>query len=129
MLQKISLWRKIHLMYSFFVVRRIISHIVTFTFYCVVIPTSVFVPEVKISSWGVVYIPTTITLLNSVGTPRFVTTSIPLIKFYQNGKNSGENLLLLNIYNFISLVVAHSIYYSSGSSLRMLCPCIEREQL
>ncbi|XP_073105406.1 glucomannan 4-beta-mannosyltransferase 1 isoform X2 [Elaeis guineensis] len=76
--KKISLWRKIHLMYSFFVVRRIISHIVTFTFYCVVIPASVFVPEVNISSWGVVYIPTTITLLNSVGTP----SSFHLLPFW-----------------------------------------------
>ncbi|XP_010937357.1 probable glucomannan 4-beta-mannosyltransferase 9 [Elaeis guineensis] len=66
---KISLWRKIYLMYSFFVVQRIIAHVVTFTFYCVVIPASVLVPEVKISKWGVVYIPTTMTLLHSVGTP------------------------------------------------------------
>ncbi|KAG1342517.1 putative glucomannan 4-beta-mannosyltransferase 9 [Cocos nucifera] len=66
---KISLWKKIYLAYSFFVVQRIIAHIVTFTFYCVVIPASVLVPEVKISKWGVVYIPTTMTLLHSVGTP------------------------------------------------------------
>ncbi|RWW18541.1 hypothetical protein GW17_00017465 [Ensete ventricosum] len=31
---------------------------------------NVFVPEIEVSTWGVVYIPTTITLLNSVGTPR-----------------------------------------------------------
>ncbi|THU60136.1 hypothetical protein C4D60_Mb07t09440 [Musa balbisiana] len=67
--KKVSPRKKIYLIYSFFIVRRIISHTVTFMFYCVVIPSSVFVPEVKVSTWGVVYIPTTITLLNSVGTP------------------------------------------------------------
>ncbi|ONK73851.1 uncharacterized protein A4U43_C03F230 [Asparagus officinalis] len=67
--KKVSLWKKIHLIYSFFIVRRIIAHIVTFTFYCVVIPASVLVPEVSIPMWGVAYIPTTITLLHAVGTP------------------------------------------------------------
>ncbi|WOL20270.1 putative mannan synthase 9 isoform X1 [Canna indica] len=67
--KKVAAKKKIYLIYSFFIVRRILSHTVTFMFYCVVIPFSVFVPEVKVTPWGVVYIPTTITLLNSVGTP------------------------------------------------------------
>lgn len=50
--------------------RKIVAHIVTFTFYCIIIPTTIFVPEVHIPKWGCVYIPTIITLLNSVGTPR-----------------------------------------------------------
>ncbi|KAJ3679672.1 hypothetical protein LUZ60_017683 [Juncus effusus] len=67
--KKLSIWRKLHLIYSFFIVRRVFSHIVTFMFYCVVIPTSILVPEVTVPKLGVVYIPTTITLLNLVGTP------------------------------------------------------------
>ncbi|KAJ6830366.1 putative mannan synthase 11 [Iris pallida] len=76
--QKVSILKKVHLIYSFFAVKRIFSHIVTFLFYCVLIPASVFVPEVELSKWGVIYIPTTITLLNCVGTP----SSIHLILFW-----------------------------------------------
>ncbi|KAJ4818030.1 cellulose synthase like [Rhynchospora pubera] len=76
--KKLSMWRKLHLVYSFFVARRVFSHIVTFMFYCIVIPTSILVPEVSVPKLGVVYIPTTITILNSVGTP----SSFHLIIFW-----------------------------------------------
>jgi len=71
LMQKVTLWKKIHVIYSFFLVRKIIAHIVTFVFYCIVIPATVLVPEVEIPKWGSVYIPTMITLLNAVGTPRY----------------------------------------------------------
>ncbi|KAG6510819.1 hypothetical protein ZIOFF_028858 [Zingiber officinale] len=68
--KKVTLWTKIYVIYSFFFIRKIVGHIVTFIFYCIVIPMTVFVPEVQIPKWGLVYIPSVITLLNSVGTPR-----------------------------------------------------------
>ncbi|WVZ79333.1 hypothetical protein U9M48_026924 [Paspalum notatum var. saurae] len=76
--KKVTIWKKIHVIYNFFLVRKIIAHIVTFVFYCIVIPATVLVPEVEIPKWGSVYIPTIITLLNAVGTPR----SIHLIVFW-----------------------------------------------
>ncbi|KAJ6831767.1 putative mannan synthase 11 [Iris pallida] len=81
--QKVSILKKVHLIYSFFVVKRIFSHIVTFMFYCVVIPASVFVPEIHLSKWGVIYIPTAITLLNCVGTPSSLHLSLFWI-FFEN---------------------------------------------
>lgn len=66
---EVSIWKKIHLIYSFFFVRRVVAPIVTFAFYCIVIPTTVLVPEVSIPIWGVFYIPTTITFLNAIRNP------------------------------------------------------------
>ncbi|WOL12670.1 glucomannan 4-beta-mannosyltransferase 9-like isoform X1 [Canna indica] len=68
--KKVTLWTKVYVIYSFFFIRKIVGHIVTFIFYCIVIPATVFVPEVEIPKWGLVYIPSVITLLNAVGTPR-----------------------------------------------------------
>ncbi|GAB4855146.1 Glucomannan 4-beta-mannosyltransferase 9 [Ancistrocladus abbreviatus] len=68
--KKVTWWKKVHVIYSFFFVRKIVAHIVTFIFYCVVLPATVLVPEVEVPKWGSVYIPSTITLLNAVGTPR-----------------------------------------------------------
>ncbi|XP_010937166.2 probable glucomannan 4-beta-mannosyltransferase 11 [Elaeis guineensis] len=79
--KKVSLLKKFFLVYHFFFARRIISHFVTFLFYCVVIPTSVFLSEIHIPKWGVVYIPTAITLLNSVGTPSSIHLTIFWILF------------------------------------------------
>ncbi|CAA0830391.1 Glucomannan 4-beta-mannosyltransferase 9 [Striga hermonthica] len=76
--KKVSMWKKVHVIYSFFFVRKIVAHIVTFVFYCVVLPATVLVPEVHIPKWGAVYIPSIITLLNAVGTPR----SLHLLVFW-----------------------------------------------
>lgn len=70
--KKVTLWKKFYVIYSFFFVRKIIAHMVTFFFYCVVLPLTILVPEVHVPIWGAVYIPSIITILNSVGTPRSV---------------------------------------------------------
>ncbi|TVU05738.1 hypothetical protein EJB05_48919, partial [Eragrostis curvula] len=67
--KKLSLWSKIHLWYDFFFVGKVACHTVTFVYYCFAIPLSVLFPEIQIPLWGVVYVPTVITLLKSLGTP------------------------------------------------------------
>ncbi|KAF2596222.1 hypothetical protein F2Q68_00007698 [Brassica cretica] len=69
--KKVRFWKKVYVIYSFFFVRKVIAHWVTFCFYCVVLPLTILVPEVKVPIWGSVYIPSIITVLNSVGTPSF----------------------------------------------------------
>ncbi|GAB2276851.1 Glucomannan 4-beta-mannosyltransferase 9 [Dionaea muscipula] len=76
--KKVSAWKKFHVIYSFFLVRKIVAHVVTFTFYCVVLPATVVVPEVEVPKWAAVYIPSTITLLNALSTPR----SLHLVVFW-----------------------------------------------
>nr|XP_043631604.1 glucomannan 4-beta-mannosyltransferase 9-like [Erigeron canadensis] len=68
--KRVTLWKKLYVIYSFFFVRKIVAHIVTFILYCAVLPLAILVPEVPVPKWGVVYIPVIITLLNAVGTPR-----------------------------------------------------------
>ncbi|XP_039145785.1 probable glucomannan 4-beta-mannosyltransferase 11 isoform X2 [Dioscorea cayenensis subsp. rotundata] len=76
--ENVSMWKKFHLLYSFFFVGKIVAHTVTFIFYCIVIPVSVIVPEVEIPQWGVVYVPTLITFCKAFGTP----SSIHLVIFW-----------------------------------------------
>ncbi|XP_023540806.1 glucomannan 4-beta-mannosyltransferase 9-like [Cucurbita pepo subsp. pepo] len=68
--KKVTLWKKVYVIYSFFFVRKIIAHINTFLFFCVVLPATVWVPEVEIPKWGAVYIPTATTIINAIGTPK-----------------------------------------------------------
>lgn len=70
--KKVRFWKKVYVIYSFFFVRKIIAHMVTFFFYCVVLPLTIWIPEVHVPIWGAVYIPSIITILNSVGTPRSI---------------------------------------------------------
>lgn len=73
---------KDYLIYAFFIVRKIIAHWVTFFFYCIVIPTSVLVPEFQLTKPIAIYIPATITLLNAVCTPRYQKIAHRNIKFH-----------------------------------------------
>ncbi|GFS45769.1 nucleotide-diphospho-sugar transferases superfamily protein [Actinidia rufa] len=68
--EKVSIWKKFHVIYAFFFVRKIVAHWVTFFFYCVIIPASILVPEVHLPKPIAIYIPATITILNTVCTPR-----------------------------------------------------------
>ncbi|MQM05885.1 hypothetical protein Taro_038708, partial [Colocasia esculenta] len=69
--QEVSPWKKLYVIYNFFFIRKVVAHVLTFTFYCVVVPISVLVPEVEVPIWGIFYIPTTISLLNAMRNPRF----------------------------------------------------------
>ncbi|MQL91427.1 hypothetical protein Taro_024027 [Colocasia esculenta] len=76
--ERVSVWKKFHVIYAFFFVRKIVAHLVTFFFYCVVIPACVLVPDVRLPKFVAVYVPSTITVLNAICTPR----SIHLLIFW-----------------------------------------------
>lgn len=71
-MQNLCPWTKLYIVYNFFFIRKIVAHTATFVFYCVVLPATVLVPQVEIPRWGVIYIPSVVTLLNAVGTPRYL---------------------------------------------------------
>ncbi|WOH02400.1 hypothetical protein DCAR_0521789 [Daucus carota subsp. sativus] len=76
--KKVTLWKKLYVLYSFFFVRKVVAHVVTFMLYCVALPLTCLVSEVEVPKWAVIYIPCTITILNAVGTPR----SLHLVIFW-----------------------------------------------
>uniref|UniRef100_A0A0E0M4U0 glucomannan 4-beta-mannosyltransferase n=1 Tax=Oryza punctata TaxID=4537 RepID=A0A0E0M4U0_ORYPU len=68
---RVSPWKKLHLLYGFFFVRKLVAHLVTFAFYCVVIPACVLAGgDVRLPKYVALYVPAAITLLNAACTPR-----------------------------------------------------------
>ncbi|CAN6203877.1 unnamed protein product [Urochloa humidicola] len=68
---RVSPWKKLHILYAFFFVRKVVAHLVTFLFYCVVIPACVLVQgDVHLPRYVAMYVPAAITVLNAVCTPR-----------------------------------------------------------
>ncbi|CAM0953273.1 unnamed protein product [Alopecurus aequalis] len=69
--RQVSAWKKLHVLYGFFFVRKVVAHLVTFLFYCVVIPAYVLVQhDVHLPKYVAMYVPAIITLLNAICTPR-----------------------------------------------------------
>ncbi|KAK6152371.1 hypothetical protein DH2020_015006 [Rehmannia glutinosa] len=69
-LARVSIWKKWHVIYAFFFVRKIIAHWVTFFFYCIIIPATILVPEVHLPRPLAIYLPASITILNAASTLR-----------------------------------------------------------
>ncbi|XP_051216948.1 glucomannan 4-beta-mannosyltransferase 9 [Lolium perenne] len=69
--KQVSAWKKFHVLYGFFFVRKVVAHLVTFLFYCVVIPACVLVQgDIRLPKYVAMYVPAIITLLNAICTPR-----------------------------------------------------------
>nr|GMD52734.1 glucomannan 4-beta-mannosyltransferase 9-like [Ipomoea batatas] len=67
---KVSIWKKVYLIYAFFFVNKIVAHIVPFTFFCLVLPATVLVPQVNVPIWGAFYLPLAVAVLNVLPSPR-----------------------------------------------------------
>ncbi|KAH0886861.1 hypothetical protein HID58_062957 [Brassica napus] len=70
--ENVSLWKKLYMLYSFFFMRKVVAHILTFCFYCVILPATVLFPEVTVPKWAAFYLPALITLFIAIGKPRSV---------------------------------------------------------
>ncbi|XP_031116939.1 glucomannan 4-beta-mannosyltransferase 9-like isoform X2 [Ipomoea triloba] len=68
--KKVSIWKKVYLIYAFFFVNKIVAHIVPFTFFCLVLPATVLVPQVNVPIWGAFYLPLAVAILNVLPSPR-----------------------------------------------------------
>eukprot|EP01025_Chloroclados_australasicus_P025040 TRINITY_DN2505_c0_g1_i1.p1 TRINITY_DN2505_c0_g1~~TRINITY_DN2505_c0_g1_i1.p1 ORF type:complete len:527 (-),score=49.87 TRINITY_DN2505_c0_g1_i1:2452-4032(-) len=66
---KIPPFNKVQLNLCYFGVRKVASHIVNLGFFCVLVPLSVFTPEVSIPLWALVYLPITVALCTAIFTP------------------------------------------------------------
>ncbi|RLM80748.1 putative mannan synthase 6 [Panicum miliaceum] len=79
--KKVSVWKKLYMIYDFFIARRIVGTFFTLFFFSILIPMIILFPEAQIPVWALIYIPTAITLLNSVGTPRSIHLMILWVLF------------------------------------------------
>ncbi|KAL0390615.1 UNVERIFIED_CONTAM: Glucomannan 4-beta-mannosyltransferase 2 [Sesamum calycinum] len=69
--KKVSLWKKVYMIYNFFFVRKIVGHTCIFFSYCLVLPLTILIPEVNVPKGGAVFIPCIIAGINSIlATPR-----------------------------------------------------------
>ncbi|CAH2059225.1 unnamed protein product [Thlaspi arvense] len=76
--ENVSMGKKLYMLYSFFFMRKIVAHILTFSFYCVILPATVMFPEVTVPKWAAFYLPSLITLFIAIGRLR----SIHLLAFW-----------------------------------------------
>ncbi|KQK15078.1 hypothetical protein BRADI_1g20500v3 [Brachypodium distachyon] len=74
----VSLLKKFHMLYSFFLVRRVVAPTVAFFLYNILVPISVMIPELFLPIWGVAYIPMVLTVVTAIRHPK----NIHLLPFW-----------------------------------------------
>ncbi|KAL6861302.1 hypothetical protein ACP4OV_017002 [Aristida adscensionis] len=125
--KEVSFWRKLYLLYSFFFIRKVVAHVVPFMLYCVVIPLSVLISEVTVPVWGVVYVPTTITLLHAIRNPRSL-HFIPFWILFENvmsyHRTKATFIGLLELGSVNEWVVTEKLGNSSG--MKPVPPILEK---
>ncbi|KAE8671854.1 hypothetical protein F3Y22_tig00111881pilonHSYRG00029 [Hibiscus syriacus] len=92
------------------------------SFYCVVLPSTVFVPEVHVPKWAAVYIPSIITILNAVGTPR----SLHLVVFWILFEMVTLHLVELGVGAYLFLMWLLRYGSRKEQLLRLPLPPIDR---
>jgi beta-mannan synthase len=72
----ISWAQKLYLNVFFFGTRLFATHVVSFVFYCTLVPIAVMTPEVRIPFWALVYMPLLITCSTVAFTPGCASSSV-----------------------------------------------------
>ncbi|KAG8079628.1 hypothetical protein GUJ93_ZPchr0007g4227 [Zizania palustris] len=61
---------KFYMLYSFFLVRRVVAPMVACILYNIIVPVSVMIPELFLPIWGVAYIPMALLIITAIRNPR-----------------------------------------------------------
>lgn len=67
---RLSTVRKLDLILCYFGLRKFATHWVSLGFFCMLVPLSIFTPEVSIPLWALVHLPVVVTLTTAIFTPR-----------------------------------------------------------
>nr|CAD1826613.1 unnamed protein product [Ananas comosus var. bracteatus] len=83
--KEISRWKKLNLIFLFFLLRKLILPFYSFTLFCIILPLTMFIPEAKLPIWVICYVPIFMSLLNILPAPK----SFPFL----TGRSSNSDLL------------------------------------
>ncbi|CAI5934951.1 unnamed protein product [Closterium sp. NIES-64] len=78
---KIALWKKLNMIFLFFLLRKMILPFYSFMLFCIILPLTMFVPEAQLPLWVVCYIPGIMSLLNVLPSPKYFPFMIPYLLF------------------------------------------------
>lgn len=78
---QISIWKKVNMIFLFFLLRKLILPFYSFTLFCVILPMTMFIPEATLPSWVVCYVPATMSFLNILPAPRSFPFIVPYLLF------------------------------------------------
>ncbi|KAK6158732.1 hypothetical protein DH2020_006046 [Rehmannia glutinosa] len=95
---KISIWKKANLILLFFLLRKLILPLYSFTLFCIVLPLTMFIPEAKLPMWVICYIPILMTFLNIIPTPKSIPFIAPYLLFENTMSVTKFNAMVSGLF-------------------------------
>ncbi|KAH8931172.1 hypothetical protein BDL97_19G008400 [Sphagnum fallax] len=99
---KVSTWKKVNMIFLFFLLRKLILPFYSFTLFCVILPVTMFVPEAQLPVWVVCYIPALMSFLNVLPAPRSFPFLIPYLLFENTMSVTKFNAMISGLFQLSS---------------------------
>ncbi|KAL3840511.1 hypothetical protein ACJIZ3_025102 [Penstemon smallii] len=95
---KISIWKKGNMIFLFFLLRKLILPLYSFTLFCIILPMTMFIPEATLPAWVVCYVPATITFLNILPAPKSFPFIVPYLLFENTMSVTKFNAMISGLF-------------------------------
>lgn len=95
---QISAWKKLNLIFLFFLLRKLILPFYSFTLFCVILPLTMFVPEAELPIWVICYIPVLMSILNILPSPKSFPFIIPYLLFENTMSVTKFNAMVSGLF-------------------------------
>ncbi|CAH1454226.1 unnamed protein product [Lactuca virosa] len=95
---KISIWKKLNLIFLFFLLRKLILPFYSFTLFCIILPMTMFIPEATLPAWVVCYIPATMSFLNILPSPKSFPFLVPYLLFENTMSVTKFNAMISGLF-------------------------------
>ncbi|XXG41460.1 hypothetical protein AAC387_Pa01g1910 [Persea americana] len=97
---KVSLPKKVNLIFLFFLLRKLILPFYSFTLFCIILPMTMFLPEAQLPVWVVCYIPGLMSILNILPAPRSFPFIVPYLLFENTMSVTKFNAMISGLFKF-----------------------------
>ncbi|PKU66371.1 putative xyloglucan glycosyltransferase 9 [Dendrobium catenatum] len=87
---QIALWKKMNLIFLFFLLRKFILPFYSFTLFCIVLPMTIFVPEAELPTWLICYVPAIMSFLKILRRSLFSSSPTSCLRI-RRSKKSGRS--------------------------------------
>ncbi|GMN50231.1 hypothetical protein TIFTF001_019391 [Ficus carica] len=97
---KMSLAKKVNLIFLFFLLRKLILPFYSFTLFCIILPLTMFLPEAELPAWVVCYVPGIMSVLNILPAPRSFPFIVPYLLFENTMSVTKFNAMISGLFRF-----------------------------
>lgn len=95
---QISIWKKVNLIFLFFLLRKLILPFYSFTLFCIVLPLTMFIPEAELPMWVICFIPISMTILNILPSPKSLPFIAPYLLFENTMSVTKFNAMISGLF-------------------------------